>query len=86
LQLGVSGRGPRGSSEAAHSLKITKNGAITATGGILAQSCIKKLITILDADHGFKGVSMSDLRKLNETPIEGSVKAALWAARKGGIA
>jgi hypothetical protein len=29
---------------------------------------------------------MSDLRKLNETPIEGSVKAALWAARKGGIA
>jgi len=29
---------------------------------------------------------MSDLRKLNETPIEGSVKAYLWATRKGGIA
>jgi hypothetical protein len=66
--------------------KITKDGTISATGGILTQSCTDKMITMSDADHGFKGVIMPDLRNPNETPIEGSVKAALWAARKGGIA
>jgi hypothetical protein len=53
-------------------------------GGILAYAAAENIIALLIAIHGFIGVSMPDLRKPNESPIEGSVKAALWAARKGG--
>jgi hypothetical protein len=56
------------------------------SGGILAYVVAENIIALLNAIHGFIGVSMPDLRKLNQTASKGGGKTAWTLARKRRLA
>jgi hypothetical protein len=51
-------------------------------GGILAHIVAENIIALLKAIHGFIGVSMPDLRKLNQAASKGGWNAARPPSRK----